>query len=312
MSSPADGPAFGTIIDVHFLFGPLLIGLCFNMVLFGLLISQMMTYFQTPHQDPIWMRLLIFYVLFVETANTALDLACMYQPLISEYGSIPGKLPTLLLTQPLFIILVSFPVELFFIWRLRSLTENNIIPGILLVFATLATGGGIWTTVSIAGAGTWGNVPVTFHAVTLWISASMCTDLCIAGCLAWVLRKKKTGFEGSDTVVNRIVRMTVQTGLVTALVNVLDLLSFLFIKNTTFNFMWSNPLSKLYSNCMMSTLNARSTLAQSIPDRKLSSSGVGTGIFAASPRFPVHTKEMSNDLANAEYGIRMNKVVETF
>ncbi|KAJ7041643.1 hypothetical protein C8F04DRAFT_1252965 [Mycena alexandri] len=293
MSSLVEGPAFGSIIDVHFLFGPLLIGLCFNMILFGLLISQMMTYFQTPQRDPIWMRLFIFYVLFVETANTALDIACLYQPLISEYGSIPGKLPTLLLTQPLSIILVSFPIELFFLWRIRSLTGNNTIPAILSVFAITALGGGIWTTVSIAGAGRWDNVPVTFHAVTLWIAASMTTDLCIAGCLAW--RKKKTGFGATDTVVDRIVRMTVQTGLVTAVVNVLDLLSFLLIKNTTFNFMWSNPLSKLYSNY-----------------HKSSSGGVGTGIFAAGPRFPVHTKDTSNDLADTEYGIRMNKVVERF
>ncbi|KAJ7177036.1 hypothetical protein C8R46DRAFT_1213598 [Mycena filopes] len=331
MSSPAEPPAFGTIMDVHLLYGPLLLGLCFNMILFGLLVSQAMTYYQTAHKDPVWMRLLVVYVLLVESANAALDIAVMYQPLITEYGSIPGKLPTLLLTQPLCIILVAFPIELFFIWRIRTLTGRYILPAIFLVLATVAFGAGIWTTVSIAGAHRWDNVPVTFHAVTLWIATSMATDLCIAFCLAWVLRGKRTGFQKSDTVVDRIVRMTVQTGLITAVVNILDLLSFLFIKarlpfpaslflipdpsptqNTTFNFMWSNPLSKLYSNCMMSTLNARATLKDTLPDRAGSSGLAGSGVLVA-PRFPAgHNKQESMTDRSDAYGIRMNKVVEQF
>ncbi|KAJ7138957.1 hypothetical protein C8R46DRAFT_605415 [Mycena filopes] len=312
MSSPAEPPAFGTIMDVHLLYGPLLLGLCFNMILFGLLVSQAMTYYQTAHKDPVWMRLLVVYVLLVESANAALDIAVMYQPLITEYGSIPGKLPTLLLTQPLCIILVAFPIELFFIWRIRTLTGRNLLPAIFLVLATVAFGAGIWTTVSIAGAHRWDNVPVTFHAVTLWIATSMATDLCIAFCLAWVLRGKRTGFQKSDTVVDRIVRMTVQTGLITAVVNILDLLSFLFIKNTTFNFMWSNPLSKLYSNCMMSTLNARATLKNTLPDRAGSSGLAGSGVLVA-PRFPGgHNKQESMTDRSDAYGIRMNKVVEQF
>ncbi|KAJ7019239.1 hypothetical protein C8F04DRAFT_1323994 [Mycena alexandri] len=344
MSSPAETPAFGSIIDVRRLFGPLLIGVFFNMILFGLLIAQTMTYFQTARKDPIWMRLLVsFYVLFVETANTALDISVMYQPLVLQYGSIPGPLPTVFLTrknsleclksashhpldvEPLCIALVAFPIELFFIWRIRTLTGGIILPAIFFVFALLAFGAGIWTTIALGGAGRWDNVSVSFQAAKVWISSSMGTDLCIAFTLAWALRSKKTGFGGTDTVVNRIVRMTVQTGLITAVVNVLDMLSFLFIKNSTFNFMWSNPLSKLYSNCMMSTLNARTNLKQSLPthvsdtaDRSAGSRGfVAARLVTLDNKDTIggstyHTQSVTNDLSDPEYGIRMNKIVERF
>ncbi|KAJ7041629.1 hypothetical protein C8F04DRAFT_146461 [Mycena alexandri] len=325
MSSPAETPAFGSIIDVRRLFGPLLIGVFFNMILFGLLIAQTMTYFQTARKDPIWMRLLVFYVLFVETANTALDISVMYQPLVLQYGSIPGPLPTVFLTQPLCIALVAFPIELFFIWRIRTLTGGIILPAIFFVFALLAFGAGIWTTIALGGAGRWDNVSVSFQAAKVWISSSMGTDLCIAFTLAWALRSKKTGFGGTDTIVNRIVRMTVQTGLITAVVNVLDMLSFLFIKNSTFNFMWSNPLSKLYSNCMMSTLNARTNLKQSLPTHVSDSAdrSAGSRGFAAARLVTLdnkdtiggstyHTQSVTNDLSDPEYGIRMNKIVERF
>ncbi|KAJ7041635.1 hypothetical protein C8F04DRAFT_1079541 [Mycena alexandri] len=281
---------------------------------------QITTYFQAQRKDALWIRLLVFYVFFVETCNTALDISIMYQPLILDYGTIPGNLPTVFLTQPLCISLVQIPVEMFFIWRIHTLTGSRIIPGIFIALSVVAFGGGIWTTVALAGAGRWDNVSVSFHAATLWIAASMTTDLCIAFCLAWVLRRKKTGFGDTDTVVDRIIRMTVQTGLVTAVCNILDLLSFLLIKNSTLNFMWSNPLSKLYSNCMMSTLNARSNLKQSLPDH-ISDSGPrredigGASVLVAAPPFPFHAKTRStlaDDFNDREYGIRMNQVADRF
>ncbi|KAJ7181003.1 hypothetical protein C8R46DRAFT_1071156 [Mycena filopes] len=297
MSAPPETPPFGTIIDVKLLFGPLLIGVFFNMILFGLLVAQMMTYFQTQRRDALWIRILVFYVLFVECSNTALDIAYMYQPLVLEYGSIPGKLPTVFITQPLCVILVAFPIQLFFIWRIRALTGNQILPVIFALFAALSFGGGIWTMVRVGGAHRWDNVPRAYNAATVWLASSMGTDICIAVCLAWALRTKKTGFASTDTVVDRIVRMTVQTGVITAVVNILDILSFIFLKGKTVNFMWNIPLSKLYSNCMMSTLNARAgfkdTLAgpvlgssdQGLAHLRSTTTDAGPGVFVAARRF---------------------------
>ncbi|KAJ7176962.1 hypothetical protein C8R46DRAFT_1346877 [Mycena filopes] len=327
MSSPVETPPpFGSIIDVRRLFGPLLIGVFFNMILYGLLIAQIMTYYQTSRKDSIWIRLLVFYVLFVETANTALDISVMYQPLVLEYGSIPGKLPTVFLTQPLCIAMIAFPIELFFIYRIRTLTGNKIIPVIFVVFSCIAFGCGIWTTVALAGATGWDDVSVSFQAATAWISSSMGTDLCIAAVMAYALRSKKTGFSHTDTVVDRIIRMTVQTGLITAVTNILDMLSFLFIKNSTFNFMWSNPLSKLYSNCMMSSLNARVTLKADLPTHVQSDSAVrsaGSRGFTAARLVTLDNKDtiggnsyqthsIGMDLSDPESGIRMTKIVERF
>ncbi|KAJ7020609.1 hypothetical protein C8F04DRAFT_290776 [Mycena alexandri] len=333
MSSPAGTPPpFGTIIDVKLLFGPLLIGVFFNMILFGLLIAQMMTYFQSPKRDALWIRILVYYVLFLECSNSALDIAYMYQPLVLEYGSIPGNLPTVFITQPLCVILVAFPIQLFFIWRIRALTGLMILPIIFALFAALSFGGGIWTIVRVSGAHRWDHVPRAYNAATVWLASSMGTDLCIAVCLAWALRKKKTGFASTDSVVDRIVRMTVQTGVITAIVNILDILSFIFLKGKTVNFMWNIPLSKLYSNCMMSTLNARAgfkdTLATpvagglSAPTYPSNLSSSDPGVFIAARRFTsdnkdtmvgsetYRTQDFGDDLRDVEYGIRMDKIVE--
>ncbi|KAJ7767185.1 hypothetical protein B0H16DRAFT_1521151 [Mycena metata] len=332
MSSPAGTPPFGSIIDVKLLYGPLLIGVFFNMILFGLLLGQMMTYFQSPRRDALWIRILVYYVLFVECSNTALDIAYMYQPLVLEYGAIPDKLPTVFITQPLCVILISFPIQLFFTYRVHALTGIVSIPIAFAVLACISCGGGLWTMSRVVGAQQWSKVPRSYNAAVLWLVSSMVTDLCIAAVLAWALRRKKTGFAATDTVVDRIIRMTVQTGVITAVVNTLDMLSFLFLKGKTINFMWNIPVSKLYSNCMMSTLNARAGFKDTLAAPVVGSLGslgrtdpkdldsTDPGVFVAAPRFNSENKDTMVDINNtyqtqdfaddAAYGIRMSRIVE--
>ncbi|KAJ7354277.1 hypothetical protein DFH08DRAFT_854518 [Mycena albidolilacea] len=61
----------------------------------------------------------------------------------------------------------------------------------------------------------------------------------------------------TDSYVNKIIRLSIQTGFVTAAGALLDLILFLSVTNSTFNFMFDFPLSKLYTNALISTLNAR-------------------------------------------------------
>ncbi|KAJ6542449.1 hypothetical protein DFH09DRAFT_1282541 [Mycena vulgaris] len=132
MSAPPD-PTF----DVHLLYGPLLVGVLFNMILYGV---QQLTYLQTSHKDPRWMSILVWGVFFVETTNTALDIGIIYEPLILHYGALPINLPTVFIAQPICVMLVGFPIQLFFIWRIRNLTGRNVIPFVIFLFSVVALG----------------------------------------------------------------------------------------------------------------------------------------------------------------------------
>jgi len=292
------------------------------MILFGVLIAQQLTYFQTNRKDPLWMRALVWGVFIVETANTAFDMYIMYQPLILNYGGIPNNLPTLFVTQPLCVILVGFPIQLFFIWRIRTLTQNNIIPGVILLFSFVAFGGGVWTTVMVPIVAKFSNIPMLYRSAEVWLISSGATDICIAVSLAIALRSKKTGFAPTDTVVDKIIRMTVQTGLVTALFSILDVVCFLTLKGKTVNFIWNIPLSKLYSNCLLSTLNARSHFNHHMSGPSVVSSGRQANVMLSSgPAFAADSKihetttfgggdETVNGTESQYGGIRMTKIVE--
>ncbi|KIJ24702.1 hypothetical protein M422DRAFT_274451, partial [Sphaerobolus stellatus SS14] len=72
----------------------------------------------------------------------------------------------------------------------------------------------------------------------------------------------------TDDVVNKIIVLTIQSGAITALFALLDFVLFLAIPSSTANFLVDFPLSKLYSNSLLSTLNARVGWSNTLGDRR--------------------------------------------
>ncbi|KAJ6537581.1 hypothetical protein DFH09DRAFT_1283544 [Mycena vulgaris] len=315
MSAPPD-PTF----DVHLLYGPLLVGVLFNMILYGVLVAQQLTYLQTSHKNPRWISILVWGVFFVETANTALDIGMIYEPLILHYGALPINLPTVFITQPICVMLVGFPIQLFFIWRIWNLTGQNVIPFVIFVFSLVALGGGLWTTVRIPSFAEFRRIPLLHTSATVWLIGSAGTDLCIAFSLAIALKRMKTGFAATDTVVDKIIRMTVQTGMLTvlkhlfnsALFSILDVVSFLTIAR-----MYLMPVMKVQTDPrLIAEYNSawNKTLGDHVP-----SLGRQQPAVLSAPRFALDSKDTdtmdtsmgpytNNGGQDNGYGIHMNKV----
>ncbi|KAJ7159390.1 hypothetical protein C8R43DRAFT_994546 [Mycena crocata] len=323
MSAPPTDPnSTAPTYDVHLLFGPMLIGVFFNMILFGVLISQQLTYFKTSGRDPTYMKVFVWCIFVVECANTAFDMHYMYEPLILRYGAFPDTLPTVFMTQPLCIVLVGFPIQLFFIWRIRKLTGSNILPAFITLFALASAGGGLATSVRVPATKHFSKIPNLFRSAEIWLIGEAVTDLLIAGSLSIALQKSKTGFALTDTVVDKIIRMTVQTGMFTALFSILDMVSFLTVKDATLNFMWNIPISKLYSNAFLSTLNARTELNRSMNGGASSWQANGSGPTYVTNGNTSKGGDTVGSMAFArndvdtytggdpELGIRMQKMVE--
>ncbi|KAF7301894.1 hypothetical protein MIND_00755400 [Mycena indigotica] len=312
---PPTGPTF----DVRLIYGPLLVGIFFNLILYGVTVTQQLNYLQSSRRDAGWLRAFVWTIFIILTANTGFDMWIMYEPLILHYGAMPGKLPTAFVTQPLSVVLVGFPVQVFFIWRIWTLGQVKIIPLIISLFALVSLAGGIWTTVMVPIVAEFRNIPQLYRSAEVWLIASAVTDLAIAVSLAAVLRSKKTGIGATDGIVDKIIRMTVQTGLITALCSVLDVICFLTLQGETVNFIWNIPLPKLYAICLLSTLNARETFRSAFSDARgaISTSAElrpKQNVFSK-PQFMDYkgTGSLAEDDRNmgpSELGIRMTKVVE--
>ncbi|KAJ4481242.1 hypothetical protein J3R30DRAFT_3403464 [Lentinula aciculospora] len=252
-------------------YGPMLIGVFLNMILYGMLF-----YFRTYTSDSIWVRLFVAYLLVLETANTAIDMAMMYQPLIAEYGTQQAVMyfPTHLLNdrnrrrpfisildgikklmtrypEPILIVLISTPIQTFFALRIRRITQAYWIPGIVMILALASCVGGFITGVKIEKLKLFSEKPELHWSALLWFITACVADLLITATLVWNLAQRKTGFVITDSVVDKIIKIQ-------------------FVLSETLlslwpyqNFLWDLTLTKLYTNCLMSTLNARAGLLNS-------------------------------------------------
>ncbi|KIY52596.1 hypothetical protein FISHEDRAFT_55826 [Fistulina hepatica ATCC 64428] len=132
------------------------------------------------------------------------------------------------------------------------------IPLVALAVATFVTG--VSCGARAAGYKYLADVEVLLRPTTAWIILSAGTDILIAFILIVLLRFSRTGFQRTDTVLNRLIQSTVQTGFFAALFSTLVLVFFRVSPSTNLYGMFCIPIGRIYTNTLMGTLNQRQNL----------------------------------------------------
>ncbi|KAI0726468.1 hypothetical protein C8Q72DRAFT_526455 [Fomitopsis betulina] len=278
-------------------YGPIFVGVVFNIVLYGIMITQTFLYFSMYKKDKLWMKLFVALLFLCDTLNCAFDITFLYLPLVNGFGDLAGLdyASWVFATDPALTAMIALFVQMFFAWRVKVLTGK--LPAVILIaFCSLCQWcGGIGTAIAV------GMIPEFTHfqkfelIVIVWLAFSAVADTVIAISLVWHLRKHKTGFSQTDDVVNKIIRTTVQTGLITALCAIIDLMLFLATPSGL-HLIFNLPLSKLYTNSLMSSLNSRAGWKYG--------NGVGVGTSGELGRSQIKGLQM-----HGEYGKRVGQEV---
>ncbi|KAF5363958.1 hypothetical protein D9756_001040 [Leucocoprinus leucothites] len=161
--------------------------------------------------------------------------------------------------------LVEVMVQLFYAWRIHVLMENWFLTS-FVISLTLASGVGSFITASrssriLPRVQVFSSIQsLDVAVVIIWLSCAVAADITITGSLAWHLvpdrRTHKSGFKDTDRTVDRIIRITVQTGLLTSIVAIVNMVVFI-VDPTGTHLIFNTPLSKLYSISLLSSLNSR-------------------------------------------------------
>ncbi|CAA7264583.1 unnamed protein product [Cyclocybe aegerita] len=93
--------------------------------------------------------------------------------------------------------------------------------------------------------------------IIAWLSLQVAVDMIISSVLAYTLVKSRTGFDASDTVINRLVRTTIQSGILCGLFSILALVMFLAKPYTQLYAVAGYPIGRLYTNAVMDSLLSR-------------------------------------------------------
>ncbi|KAJ7591665.1 hypothetical protein C8J56DRAFT_887949 [Mycena floridula] len=229
--------------NVELSLGPMLIGVYLNLILFG---GSDFDYAALPK---------VSYLFIMETTNSVCDMAMMYQPLIAEWGTDKAItfFPTLFLMQP-----------------------------IVLVEACVLEHGSVILKLYV-------DKPQLNSTALIWFGCSCVSDIFIAILLVRSLSTRKTGFVATDSVVDKLVRTSshnifkqnlgsYQSSAVSAVGEIIffmvspvgfppDQLASVahrLWQHTSLNFVWDLALSKIYSNCLLSSLNARTAFKHTL------------------------------------------------
>ncbi|KAL1710990.1 hypothetical protein EV121DRAFT_250679 [Schizophyllum commune] len=227
--------------------GPMLIGTFLNVLLYGISITQTYLYWNGyKRKDSLVIRLFVIFLFVADTAHTAFTMAYMYICLVNHYGN-PLYLANanwVFSADPALTGIIGGSVQIFFSWRVKIVSLRHFVLC------------GIATAIACGFVPAFAQFQKFKVVVIIWLAASSLSDILITGSLVNHLRSHKTGFRTTDTHVDRIIRLTVQTGLITSLWALADMLLYL-LDPAGWHLMLNFALSKLYTNSLMSSLNSR-------------------------------------------------------
>ncbi|KAJ7779959.1 hypothetical protein B0H16DRAFT_1711189 [Mycena metata] len=234
--------------------------------LFATLTVQLYLYYQAFPTDRIFIKGLVYSVYCISLIQVTLVTIDAFNTFGYSFGD-PSALTTTQfgwLVAPVFGGIVACIVQSFYAFRLYKLSGSRIVPSIL-VFVALGMGvTGIFDGVSgrkffrsnlAKLGGTLPTGPATAGVLFLVGTASI--DIIIAGCMTYYLTKSDTGFRRTHALITKLIRLSIETGILTALVAVLILALFFGIPGKPYYTAPGKFISTVYANTMFAVLNSR-------------------------------------------------------
>ncbi|KAJ3507893.1 hypothetical protein NLJ89_g6048 [Agrocybe chaxingu] len=215
--------------------GWMLVGLALNILLMGVMIAQIYMYYTQYRDDTWWLKAMVAAVFLLDIINTAFLFTYIYRSLITFFGDVQflAQVDWTLATGAWTTGVIAAIVQLFFAWRIFVLTRNWVYVVVIGSLALAGCGASIAVPVKTGLSFPVSRIHEVKPAVTVWLASDVAADIIITTVLVWylvsqVLHKHKSGFKRSDMVVDRVIRFTLQTGLLTVVFASIDLFFFLF------------------------------------------------------------------------------------
>lgn len=109
------------------------------------------------------------------------------------------------------------------------MTKKVFIVLAIILCSLVNLAGSLGATIRVAVNPNLSELPRLAVEVTMWLVGAVLADMIIAVSLVWHLRRYKHFYPALASIINRILRMTVQTGVLTTIVAIIDLACYLTI-----------------------------------------------------------------------------------
>lgn len=241
-------------------FGAFLVGVVVSAMLYGVTCVQTWYYFSRYFSDPWHVRLLVSAVFISDSIHQALITHTVYTYLVTDFGNVSEleKLVWSLSVEVLFNGFTGLMVQSFFTMRLYRLSKKNIFATASVLSLVIAEF--VLVVIYVAKAlelTTFIQVP-QIKPLSMSVNAvAAAGDILITIFLCISLQQSRTGLHQSDTLINKLMLFSINTGLLTSICAVMSLISILVWPDTYVYIAFYFCLGRLYCNSLLATLNVR-------------------------------------------------------
>ncbi|KAF9461111.1 hypothetical protein BDZ94DRAFT_1264621 [Collybia nuda] len=231
---------------------------------------------------------LVYGLLLVETAQSILIAHDIFTIFATGFGNLAAvQNPQLTwLDGPILAAVVSCTVQIYFARQIYVLSGSKM-AGIMIILLALMQGiGAIVSGVKALQLHDLTVLQARAHtSITIWLVGSAICDIIIAAFLVYFLWRRASSFKATQALVTKIMRLTIETGSLTAAVAIIDVALFLAFPEHNFHVAPALILGKLYSNTLVTTLNSRLAIVNGRNDT--SSNVVNSYHLGSSGQIPV-------------------------
>ncbi|KAJ6606013.1 hypothetical protein DFH09DRAFT_1386350 [Mycena vulgaris] len=248
-------------VEIEKLTLPVFIGTLLNWTLFGILGVQVGIYFVAFPKDRAYSKILVLFVFLIEILETLANTRDAVRLFGAGWGNrdVLDEVGWAWFSVPIIGSISAAVGQLFFAWRIYIIGRTRYIPALILAITSVQLGAGIWSGIEICLARRFSDLQSSNLKPTVtWLAATGACDLIIVSSTAFYLMKSwKPEFRKTNAILSKIIKLTVETGMLCALFALLDLYLFATYKGTNYHLSLCTGLSKVYSNSILLILNSR-------------------------------------------------------
>ncbi|KAJ6592590.1 hypothetical protein B0H19DRAFT_1245447 [Mycena capillaripes] len=267
--------------------GPILVGTQLNWALLGVLVHQVFNFYSNFPKEKVEIKALVYWLLLLDLAQTAFTSHFAFGILVSGWGNpeVFSQLPWSSCSVSVLAGFISASVQIFFAW-FGSFKKESIFPtlilltrriyllqgrknryvlgicGLIVALALMQSISAVVNGIRFALKSQFAELAQLVIGVKIWLIGSAVCDVVIAVTMITILTRyrKMTTWKKTDNIMNKLIYHTVETGAVTAISAIVEVVLFLVYPQYFFHEIPGFVLGKIYSNVVLATLNSRSTI----------------------------------------------------
>ncbi|KAJ7704570.1 hypothetical protein B0H17DRAFT_899288, partial [Mycena rosella] len=250
--------------------GPLVLGFAFQQLLLGMIFAQARRYYVgCAARDGKLYSFLVGIMVMLNVLEGAMDIHVLYRTIVTHYGDYQyfDMQTWTMWAEPGITALIGFLAQLFFMERCVRVTNYSpyVIAGLSLRACSILF---IWVHVSISASkvkhfSLMSKIPIP---ISFWLISTTVTDLAITAilCVALWRSRRNTSHARTETVISRLIRLSIETSLVTSVVALVNLGLYFGMITAAYHLLPQFSMCRVYTITVLVTLMTRDSLRREL------------------------------------------------